>query len=60
MLRGRADVPHGVDFRTGSTGLGLLFASTIARMHSHRDRAGYITTTNDGIDGGGRFTLYLP
>ena len=60
MLRGCADAPHGVDVRKGSTGLGLLFASTIARMHSHRDRAGYITTTNDGIDGGGRFTLYLP
>jgi K+-sensing histidine kinase KdpD len=60
MLHGSAWVHHQVDFKSGSTGLGLLFASTIARMHTHQGRVGYITTTNDGIDGGGRFTLYLP
>lgn len=60
MLHGNADTRHQVNFKTGSTGLGLLFASTIARMHTHQGKTGYITTTNDGIDGGGRFTLYLP
>ncbi len=60
MLHGNVGAPHKVNFKTGSTGLGLLFASTIARMHTHQGRAGFITTTNDGIDGGGRFTLYLP
>jgi signal transduction histidine kinase len=60
MLSGDAGADHRVNFKTGSTGLGLLFTSTIARMHSHQDKTGYITTTNEGIDGGGRFTLHLP
>lgn len=60
MLHGRGDAQRPVSFDTGSTGLGLLFASTIARMHVHQGNTGYITTTNEGIDGGGRFTLYLP
>jgi hypothetical protein len=60
MLSGDAGAGPGVNFTTGSTGLGLLFTSTIARMHSHQDKTGYITTTNEGIDGGGRFTLHLP
>jgi len=29
-------------------------------MHTHQGKSGYITTTNDGIDNGGRFTVYLP
>lgn len=60
MLRGDNGAHPRVSFRTGSTGLGLLFSSTIAAMHTHQGKTGYITTTNDGIDGGGRFTLYLP
>jgi len=60
MLHEGGDVQHDVCFKNGSTGLGLFFTSTIARMHEHQGKTGYITTTNDGIDGGGRFTLYLP
>lgn len=60
MLHEAGTGQHRVNFKTGSTGLGLLFTSTIAGMHTHQDRSGYITTTNDGIDGGGRFTLFLP
>ena len=60
MLRGDNGSHHQVSFKTGSTGLGLLFSSTIAAMHTHQGKTGYITTTNDGIDAGGRFTLYLP
>lgn len=61
MLQGGSDdAAHRVSFKSGSTGLGLYFTSTIARMHTHQGRSGYITTTNEGIDGGGRFTLYLP
>lgn len=56
---GRQDAPA-VSFKSGSTGLGLYFAATIAALHQHNDRQGYITTRNNGIDGGGRFTLYLP
>ena len=60
MVHEDRGVQHQINLKNGSTGLGLLFTSTIARMHSHQDRQGFITTTNDGIDGGGRFTLYLP
>lgn len=60
MLHGKSDAQHQVSFKTGSTGLGLLFASTIAGMHEHQGKTGYITTTNEGIDGGGRFALHLP
>ena len=60
MLHGAGQAPGDIDIRNGSTGLGLYFTATIARMHHHKDRRGYITTTNEGIDGGGRFTLYLP
>jgi len=57
--KGSQHVP-GIDYKTGSTGLGLYFASQIANMHSHKDKRGYITTTNDGISGGGKFCIYLP
>lgn len=54
------DLGQAIDFKSGSTGLGLYFTATIARMHRHRDREGHIELANTGIDGGGRFTLYLP
>lgn len=60
MLHGGEQDSTAVSFKSGSTGLGLYFASTIAELHRHGDRQGYITTGNTGIDGGGRFTLYLP
>lgn len=60
MLHSAGQAPGDIDIRSGSTGLGLYFTATIARMHRHKDRCGYITTSNDGIDGGGRFTLCLP
>lgn len=60
LVNSAPDLGQAIDFKTGSTGLGLYFTSTIARMHRHKDRVGYIETTNEGIDGGGRFTLYLP
>lgn len=49
-----------IDFRNGSTKLGLHFASEIAAMHKNRDRAGYIELTNGGELGGGIFRLFLP
>lgn len=48
------------NFRTGSTSLGLYFAALIAHMHANREKRGYIELTNKGIDGGGRFSIYLP
>lgn len=50
----------GTDYSTGSTGLGLFFARRIAELHRHRDRIGRVTLSNDGIEGGGSFRLWLP
>lgn len=60
MLRDSRDVAGPTNFRTGSTSLGLYFASLITHMHENRGRRGYIRLSNDGIDGGGCFSLYLP
>lgn len=60
MLHEANQQTHAIDYKTGSTGLGLYFSSCIAKLHEHKDKQGYITTTNDGISGGGNFTIYLP
>ena len=48
------------DFKSGSTSLGLYFASLIAHMHTNKGKQGFIHCTNDGIDGGGKFSMMLP
>lgn len=48
------------DFKSGSTSLGLYFASLIAHMHSNKGKHGYIRCANEGIDGGGNFSIMLP
>jgi len=50
----------GVDFATGSTGLGLYFSSEVAKMHKHRGKSGSIALENGGALGGGCFILRLP
>lgn len=55
-----ADSQQGISFSSGSTGLGLYFARVIANIHHNKGRSGYIITNNEGIDGGGCFSLYLP
>jgi two-component system sensor histidine kinase SenX3 len=50
----------GVNFSTNSTGLGLYFASEVAKMHKHRERSGAIALENGGALGGGCFILRLP
>jgi signal transduction histidine kinase len=47
-------------FDNANTGLGLYFSRLVAELHKNKGQIGYITTTNDGIDGGGCFSLYLP
>ncbi len=47
-------------FDRANTGLGLYFSELVAELHKNKGRSGFITTTNDGIDGGGQFSLYLP
>ncbi|MBS1196915.1 MAG: hypothetical protein H6R18_700 [Proteobacteria bacterium] len=51
---------RGVDFSTGSTGLGLYFAAVSAKMHRNRKEEGSIRLENGGGLGGGCFILRLP
>ena len=49
-----------LDFRNGSTKLGLYFASQIAQRHKNHGKQGFISLSNGGELGGGVFTLALP
>ena len=60
MLSQSIDRAGALDFRSGGTGLGLYFASQAARLHRHNKRHGLIKLSNNGLDGGGCFSLYLP
>lgn len=60
MLCESSDSLSSVNFKTGSTGLGLYFASTIICNHEKNNFKGYLRCANDGIDGGGKITLYIP
>lgn len=60
MLTRQQIDPGATGYTAGSTGLGLFFASRIADLHRHRDRVGRVTLSNDGIEGGGSFRLWLP
>lgn len=60
MLDAPLQANAGVSFSSGSTNLGLLFASAVADMHHVNGVNGKIRLTNDGPLGGGVFNLYLP
>jgi two-component system sensor histidine kinase SenX3 len=60
MLDAGIAIKDGVDFGTGSTGLGLYFSSEVAKMHRHRGRHGSVTLENGGTLGGGCFVVRLP
>ena len=49
-----------IDFKTGSTGLGLYFALMVAGMHVNQGKEGFISINNNGELGGGVFSIYLP
>lgn len=49
-----------IDFKTGSTGLGLYFSLMVAAMHVNHDKSGFISIFNGGDLGGGVFSIYLP
>jgi signal transduction histidine kinase len=53
-------VSKGMNFASGSTGLGLYFSAMVARLHKNRGRTGSMTLENGGEYGGGCFTLRLP
>lgn len=50
----------GVNFSTGSTGLGLYFASCIAALHKNNGKQGSIDLLNGGELGGGIFRVIVP
>lgn len=49
-----------LNFKSGSTSLGLFFASSVARLHSEGERTGAIRLHNGGSFGGGVFEIWLP
>ena len=60
MLESLSQGIDSLDFRTGSTNLGLYFAERMARMHREGEREGFIRLRNGGELGGGIFELWLP
>jgi len=60
LLTAETPVKDTICFETGSTGLGLYFASRIAEMHRDEDRKGFISVSNDAEAGAGRFEIFLP
>ncbi len=50
----------GINFLSGSTGLGFYFSSKVAEMHKNGPRHGTLSTENGGAFGGGCFVLRLP
>lgn len=53
-------VNKGVNFASGSTGLGLYFAAMVAKLHKNLGKSGSMTLENGGEYGGGCFILRLP
>ncbi|OGS85799.1 MAG: histidine kinase [Gallionellales bacterium GWA2_59_43] len=53
-------VNKGVNFASGSTGLGLYFSAMVAKLHQNRGKAGTMQLENGGALGGGCFILRLP
>jgi signal transduction histidine kinase len=49
-----------LDFKSGSTSLGLFFASSVASLHTANERKGSIRLHNGGSLGGGIFEIWLP
>jgi signal transduction histidine kinase len=60
MLSKTVSTPSKIDFNSGSTGLGLYFARTVAGMHKNQGRHGTLNLENGGAWGGGCFILQLP
>lgn len=54
------DEQKNISFEKANTGLGLYFSRLVAELHKNKGRHGFIRTTNEGIDGGGCFSIYLP
>ena len=61
MLQGNGVAANkGINFSSGSTGLGFYFSSRVAQMHKNGDRQGSLMIENGGAYGGGCFVVRLP
>jgi len=54
------DIINSINFQTGSTSLGIYFASMVTKLHKQGERQGSIKLSNGGKFGGGVFTILLP
>lgn len=55
-----AEINNNINFKTGSTSLGLYFATMVARMHEQAGRHGEVELSNGGRLGGSVFKVSLP
>lgn len=60
MLTQRVDAKKGINFTSGSTGLGFYFSSRVANMHKNANNQGVLKIENGGTYGGGCFIVRLP
>jgi len=60
LQEGGVTAKKGVNFSSGSTGLGFYFSSQVAQMHKNDARRGSLTIENGGAYGGGCFVVRLP
>jgi two-component system, OmpR family, sensor histidine kinase SenX3 len=51
---------RGVNFFSGSTGLGFYFSAQVAQLHRNNGRSGTLSIDNGGAYGGGCFVVTLP
>ena len=51
---------HGMDFSSGSTGLGLFFTSRVVGVHNNKGRHGAMEFGTSDVLGGARFSIKLP
>lgn len=49
-----------IDFRQGSTSMGIYFASRVCQLHTREEEKGYIMLRNGGEYGGSVFNIFLP
>lgn len=57
---GSVTANKGINFSSGSTGLGFYFSSRVAGMHKNGAKQGSLTIENGGAYGGGCFVVKLP
>lgn len=54
------DFKKGIDFQTGSTGLGIYFSVMVSAMHKNNEKSGFISIANGGTLNGGVFSIFIP